>query len=567
MALDWIGLNILARELTEKLNGYRVQEVFQPAAERLAIELYGKEREFLFIDTNRENSFLYLAFEKESNPDFPPPFCSLLRKYLTGKRLQRIDGVLGDRTCVLSFYDEQNETYYLRVSLSGRTQDIALILPNGEVPATMQGLAKQENIDPFANTHPQAPLAEVSWHLSTARQNWLEKNTAWFVAQARELTPGLINWLLNHEDFPETENLSDFFQQKINTILAEPTCQLISDELGVHGFSIYPLSLPENSADKIIARPNLLTLLNEFGPRHRESVFLRKAKATVLSKIKQLLEKAQRRKKEYEDYLLLCHNYRELERNADLLNSQRSKIRSYQKSAIVIDFYSDNYQEKEIPLEQNLSLNENIHRYFQKARKYKRAIEKTVELIANQDKNIRFYERLQEQLRHETNHCIVEQQLEKLCHLNIIKKAAPKIKKKNAVKSRLRMFYSSEQAEIYTGRNDKENDFLIRHIGHKEDLWFHVHGVSGAHVILKKHPTITEASITEAAQLAAYFSQKKKELKAEIMYTPLKYVHRQPGSVAGLASVIKHETITVNVDLNIIKKLEKNNRFIHENNT
>jgi predicted ribosome quality control (RQC) complex YloA/Tae2 family protein len=566
VALDWIGLDILARELAEKLTGYRVQEVFQPADGRLAIELYGGEREYLLIDTDRENSFLYLAFAKEENPAFPPAFCTLLRKYLTGLRLSEVQCIRGDRVCVISFSDENGICCYLRISLSGRMQDISLVLADGIMPGSMLGAKKLENVDPFSSTHPQPLLQEINWDIELARQNWDEKNISWFVSQARELTPELMEWLISCLPFPENSDLNTFFNERITEILEQPVFQLFADELGLHGFSIYPLpAQTENTDEKTILRPSLLSLLNEFCPGRKEAVFLRRAKSAVFTKIRQLLGKAEKRKKEFEEQLALCKNYREFERNGDLLNSQRNKIRPYQKSVTVVDFYSENYREKEIPLEQRLSVNENIKRYFQKARKYKRGIEKTEELIAAQEKKIRFYERLQAQLRHETDHHIVEQQMEKLTNLGVLKKSDTKTKKtKKTAKNRLRMFYSSEQAEIYAGRNNRENDFLMRVIGSKDDLWFHIRDVSGAHILMKKNSKITNISIAEAAQLAAYFSQKKNESKAEVIYTPLKYVHKVPGGEPGKASVIQHETITVPVDLNIVKKLEKNNRFINE---
>lgn len=70
-----------------------------------------------------------------------------------------------------------------------------------------------------------------------------------------------------------------------------------------------------------------------------------------------------------------------------------------------------------------------------------------------------------------------------------------------------RRFFSSEGHLIEVGRNNLQNDALLRKYRGKFDLWFHVKGRPGAHVILHAETgPVSEQAKKEAAELCAYFS-------------------------------------------------------------
>ncbi|MHB9027716.1 MAG: NFACT RNA binding domain-containing protein, partial [Candidatus Latescibacterota bacterium] len=97
-----------------------------------------------------------------------------------------------------------------------------------------------------------------------------------------------------------------------------------------------------------------------------------------------------------------------------------------------------------------------------------------------------------------------------------------------------RRFTSVSGLEIIVGRNDEENDELVRW-ARKDDIWMHAQGVGGSHVILrspnKQMPD--HRSVVQAASIAAYYSKARTSAIVPVVWTPLKYVVKRKGQGPG----------------------------------
>ncbi len=96
------------------------------------------------------------------------------------------------------------------------------------------------------------------------------------------------------------------------------------------------------------------------------------------------------------------------------------------------------------------------------------------------------------------------------------------------------------------------------------DLWFHVQGGPGAHVILKRNSPLTEVgekSMLEAAGLAALASFRKNDLKAEVMCARASELRRIKGMDPGKARVDRIiGCFAVSLDPDLEKNLEIKSR-------
>ena len=104
-----------------------------------------------------------------------------------------------------------------------------------------------------------------------------------------------------------------------------------------------------------------------------------------------------------------------------------------------------------------------------------------------------------------------------------------------------------EGFDVYIGKSAKSNDTLLRQQAQKDDLWLHAKDVSGSHVLIKqrgKQPFPTPV-IEKAAQLAAYYSKRKSDSLAPVIYTPSKYVRKGKNMPAGAVRVEREEVILV----------------------
>lgn len=97
------------------------------------------------------------------------------------------------------------------------------------------------------------------------------------------------------------------------------------------------------------------------------------------------------------------------------------------------------------------------------------------------------------------------------------------------------------------GRSDADNDLLSLKVARANDLWFHVRGVPGSHVILKG-PADREpppSIIKQAAAIAAWHSKARNAGIVPVACTQAKYVSKPRGAKAGTVSIRKEKIIKV----------------------
>ena len=113
---------------------------------------------------------------------------------------------------------------------------------------------------------------------------------------------------------------------------------------------------------------------------------------------------------------------------------------------------------------------------------------------------------------------------------------------------KIKTFTSSAGLEILVGQDDASNDHLTFAIGHPNDLWFHVRGVPGSHVLLRcgeNDAAPDKHSLQEAAALAAWFSKMRLGGKVTVSYCPVKQVHKPRGAKPGSVVIKQERKLTV----------------------
>jgi len=110
-----------------------------------------------------------------------------------------------------------------------------------------------------------------------------------------------------------------------------------------------------------------------------------------------------------------------------------------------------------------------------------------------------------------------------------------------------RRYSSSDELEILVGRTASDNDRLTFKIAQPNDIWLHAADYGGSHVVIR-NPTRKEVphrTLLEAAQLAAHFSQAKKNSKVDVHYTQRKFVSKIKGGKPGLVRLQRFKSIVV----------------------
>ena len=99
---------------------------------------------------------------------------------------------------------------------------------------------------------------------------------------------------------------------------------------------------------------------------------------------------------------------------------------------------------------------------------------------------------------------------------------------------------------IYIGRSASQNEHVTFRIGASDDLWLHVRGRPGAHVIIKSGgQTVPEATLRAAAELAAGYSSARDDAAVEVDIARRRLVRRVPDGPPGLVTCRAEQTLRV----------------------
>ena len=91
MPLDAVCLQAVVAELSPLVAGSRIEKIQQPARDQVVLLLRGSRR--LLLSAGGGQPRLHLTELLRDNPAQPPMFCMLLRKYLSGGIIEKIEQI------------------------------------------------------------------------------------------------------------------------------------------------------------------------------------------------------------------------------------------------------------------------------------------------------------------------------------------------------------------------------------------------------------------------------------------------------------------------------------------
>lgn len=115
---------------------------------------------------------------------------------------------------------------------------------------------------------------------------------------------------------------------------------------------------------------------------------------------------------------------------------------------------------------------------------------------------------------------------------------------------RPKRFRTDQGLEIWVGRSEDGNDYLSTRLARGNDLFFHLEGYPGSHVILRTEGKTDPppASILDACELAVHFSKLKDARQADVHMAPVKNIRKPKGAKPGLVHVTGGKTVHLRRD-------------------
>lgn len=211
----------------------------------------------------------------------------------------------------------------------------------------------------------------------------------------------------------------------------------------------------------------------------------------------------------------------------------------------VADYFEDGSPQVVIPAEENESVTETAERYFKRYTKARNASGEIARRIADVERELARLEDDRERLEE----AIEQKDFDFLGtgSEEIPGRRRPQGAKKAETDGYARKFISSDGFEILVGKKAKDNDHLTFRVARSLDTWMHAADYPGSHVVIRNQnkKEIPQRTMLEAAQLAAFYSQGKKQPKAAVHYTLKKFVNKPKGSAPGLVSLSSFKTLLV----------------------
>lgn len=245
----------------------------------------------------------------------------------------------------------------------------------------------------------------------------------------------------------------------------------------------------------------------------------------------------------------------DLRRFGELLKPLVGKIERGSSSIEATEYTEAGPRTVRIPLRPELSPKENLERYFKDYRRMLAAGERIegrrAELVAAKERIAALEARLAAaETRAEVEEVLGEAQRWSR------RGAAPSTSEKK-VRSPYRRFRSATGRTIWVGRSSKDNDALTFRIARGNDLWLHVRGTPGAHVVvpLDRGQAPDDETFLDACALATHFSRMRDEAVAEIASTRVKHLRKPKGGAPGAAIVTQEKTTRYRVEPARIERL------------
>ena len=571
MAFDGIVICNLVYELNQKLIDGRISKITQPEPDELLLTIKNKKESYkLLLSASASLPLLYLTETNKPSPITAPNFCMLLRKHISGGRIISITQPKLDR--IVHFEIEHlNElgdtcTKQLTIELMGKHSNIIfrdndLIIDSiKHVSAQVSSVREvlpgrtyfipetQEKINPLTVTEQEfttillskpLPLAKAIYSSLTGISPILAEEICFETGIDSSLPANTVN---------STEAVHLFHQF---SLLMEPIRQqefqptIYYKEEEPLEFSSIPLTLYSDAQAKPFA--SISTVLEQYYASKNTLIRIRQKSSDLRRIVQTALERNQ---KKYDLQLKQLKDTKKREKYkiyGELIHTYGYNLPENSKELTVFNYYDN--EMITIPLNPDLTPQENAKKYFEKYGKLKRTYEALSELIQETESETIHLESVATAL----DIALLEEDLqeikEELIACGYIRRKQTNAKKQK-ITSKPFHYLSSDGFHIYVGKNNYQNEELTFQFAVGNDWWFHAKGIPGSHVIVKTNgKELPDRTFEEAGRLAAYYSKGRNTEKVEIDYTEKKNVKKVNGGKPGF--VIYHTNYSMLIEPNI----------------
>lgn len=571
MALDAVFLKALVSELNGRLAGARVDKVQQPEPDSVLLSLRAHEGNIrLFISARQGSARLNVTGRRFENPDSPPMFCMLLRKHLSGARILSVTQPENERLAYINIEapDEMGvlSEKKLIVEMMGRGTNIVLTDASGRVTDSLRrvGSAVSEGRSVLPGLYYAPPPQQDrpcffgmdGGKLRKLVEEAPEGMTAdkWLLSTFSGLSPLICREICFRavgDVSPAMSELDEAGKMSLRismeAIIDSVRCgELVPFMLKKNGrpqeFSFMPIKQYGGEMNGEV-RACFSELLDEFYVRREEADSIRRRSQDLNRAVKTARDRLTRRLGAQREELARSGDREKYRRSGDLITANMYRLTKGLSEFETEDFYEDGCPQINISLDPLKTPQQNASAYYRAYNKAKSAEEHLTRLIADGDSELEYLDSVADELERAASGRDLSDIRAELVQSGYIREQSKDRRSKQQSAGPMR-FISSSGLEILVGRNNAQNDILTLKTAVKSDVWLHTQKIHGSHVIIRCCGTQPdEQTLTEAASLAAFYSQGRNSAKVPVDYTQVRFVKKPNGARPGMVIYTDYRTV------------------------
>ena len=573
MAFDVIFATAVAKELDGALAGARVEKVYQPSKEEILLFCrVGRETRKLIVSSSPASARVCFTDTAGENPAAPPMFCMLLRKHLAGAQIEGVETVGFERAIKITFACRDELGFdcrrYLIAEIMGKYSNIIFA---GDDDGKMKILGVTKPVDMttsrvrqllpgmiYQSPPPQekkSPLDETGEGFLSRFENYPRGKDAerFFIDTYLGFSPAVAREIV-HRAGCDGATAGEADAKRLASAFLALTEKVKNGDFvpyAVYGAGGEP---EEFSYTEITYLPgagkrfeSFSVLLSAFYGKKAEAEALKNrvgaTEALMVTAKKRLTKKLDILSAELSE----CEEADKYRLWGELITGSLYMLTGKAKEATVTDYYSDPPRAVTIPLDEKLTASQNAARYYKKYNKLKTARTIAAEQAEKARAELEYLKTVEASLALCDCAADVSEIREELMKTGYLRRPV-QAKGQKPKKTEPMYFHTSLGREIICGKNNTQNDFLSTKFAEKSDWWFHVKGGAGSHVIMRCEPDEDPDArdFTEAAQAAAFFSDKRASANVAVDYTLAKFVKKPSGSAPGHVIYTDYYTAYVN---------------------
>ena len=571
MPLDALCLTAVAGELRRSLLGGKIDKIYQPAREELLLCIRGRgENVRLLLSANPGHPRAHLTTRNRENPDTPPMFCMLLRKHLLGGRILELKQPPMERLLDfrLETIDELGDRVERRLVLEalGRNSNLILLDGEGRIIDCLRrvdgDMSRQRQVLPglFYRLPPAPdkldPMALDGEGLRRALDNPTGREADKLLLDTFNGLSPLITRELAFRAGGDGEPLARELEKLLDAVRREDFAPYLLVREGKGTDVTFLPILQYGPQTESRRQESFSQLLDGFYEEREQMERVRQRGQDLVKSVTSARDRTARKLANQEKELEATETRERQRELGDLLTSNLHAMQKGMSTFRAVDYYDPEGKQTDIPLDPLLTPQQNAAKYYRAYNKAKTARQMLALQMEKGRRELEYLNSVLENISLAEGERDLQEIRQELAETGYLRRPGKAKDRGRKVSGKPMEFRSSAGLRISVGKNTSQHDRLTTKQAYKSDLWLHTQKIHGSHVILWLEGGGADArSLTEAAQLAAYFSQARDGKKVPVDYTPVKYVKKPAGARPGMVVYSTYQTAVVDPDPELAKRL------------